>query len=177
MPSTAAILEAEEKTSQAVTFQQGLEFIEKNHEADHWFSRSRPSIPTNRPIPLKEDKALYPHTFLGDAAERPTGRLTRRHQRMKIQSSMSITNMRRCFPSATAISERCWISMDQYHLWDDTMLIVNTDHGFLLGEHGWWGRPACQSMKRLLTLRSISTDPRRRECAGARKTQSFRLST
>jgi arylsulfatase A-like enzyme len=31
-------------------------------------------------------------------------------------------------------------AMDRYDLWKDTMLIVNTDHGFLLGEHGWWGK-------------------------------------
>ena len=31
-------------------------------------------------------------------------------------------------------------AMDQHDLWDDTMLIVCTDHGFLLGEHGWWGK-------------------------------------
>lgn len=30
--------------------------------------------------------------------------------------------------------------MDQYDLWKDTMLIVNTDHGFLLTEHNWWGK-------------------------------------
>jgi hypothetical protein len=30
--------------------------------------------------------------------------------------------------------------MDDLQLWDDTMLIVCTDHGFLLGEHGWWGK-------------------------------------
>jgi len=30
--------------------------------------------------------------------------------------------------------------MDRHHLWDDTMLIVGTDHGFLLGEHDWWGK-------------------------------------
>ena len=30
--------------------------------------------------------------------------------------------------------------MDQYDLWKDTMLIVNTDHGFLLTEHDWWGK-------------------------------------
>lgn len=30
--------------------------------------------------------------------------------------------------------------MDRYDLWRDTMLIVNTDHGFLLGEHEWWGK-------------------------------------
>ena len=30
--------------------------------------------------------------------------------------------------------------MDTLDLWKDTMLIVNTDHGFLLGEHGWWAK-------------------------------------
>ncbi len=30
--------------------------------------------------------------------------------------------------------------MDRYDLWKDTLLIVNTDHGFLLGEHEWWGK-------------------------------------
>ena len=32
--------------------------------------------------------------------------------------------------------------MDQYNLWEDTLLIVNTDHGFLLGEHDFWGKNA-----------------------------------
>lgn len=31
-------------------------------------------------------------------------------------------------------------AMDEHNMWDDTMLIVCTDHGFLLGEHGWWGK-------------------------------------
>ncbi len=31
-------------------------------------------------------------------------------------------------------------AMDRYNLWEDTMLIVNTDHGFLLGEHDWWAK-------------------------------------
>ena len=34
-------------------------------------------------------------------------------------------------------------AMDEYGLWDDTMLIVNTDHGFLLGEHGQWAKCHC----------------------------------
>ena len=28
--------------------------------------------------------------------------------------------------------------MDEQDMWNDTMLIVTTDHGFHLGEHGWW---------------------------------------
>jgi arylsulfatase A-like enzyme len=30
--------------------------------------------------------------------------------------------------------------MDEYGLWKDTMLIVNTDHGFMLGEHDMWAK-------------------------------------
>jgi hypothetical protein len=31
-------------------------------------------------------------------------------------------------------------AFDQYDLWKDTMLIVNTDHGFFLGEHNFIGK-------------------------------------
>ena len=27
--------------------------------------------------------------------------------------------------------------MDEKNLWEDTMVIVNTDHGYMLGEHGY----------------------------------------
>jgi hypothetical protein len=30
--------------------------------------------------------------------------------------------------------------MDELDLWKDTLLIVNTDHGYLLGEHDWWAK-------------------------------------
>jgi len=33
--------------------------------------------------------------------------------------------------------------MDDFKLWDNTMLIVMTDHGHFLGEHGWFGKPPC----------------------------------
>ena len=30
--------------------------------------------------------------------------------------------------------------MDRHGLWDDTVVILTTDHGFLLGEHEWWAK-------------------------------------
>ncbi len=29
---------------------------------------------------------------------------------------------------------------DEHDLWSDTMLVLTTDHGFLLTEHDWWGK-------------------------------------
>ncbi len=31
--------------------------------------------------------------------------------------------------------------LDRQQLWDDTMMILTTDHGHYLGEHGWIGKP------------------------------------
>jgi len=33
--------------------------------------------------------------------------------------------------------------MDDGDLWENTALIVMTDHGHFLGEHDWWGKPGC----------------------------------
>lgn len=38
--------------------------------------------------------------------------------------------------------------LDQYDMWKDTMVIVNTDHGFLLSEHGEWAKCHCRSIMR-----------------------------
>ncbi|MEJ7761615.1 MAG: sulfatase-like hydrolase/transferase [Thermomicrobiales bacterium] len=32
-------------------------------------------------------------------------------------------------------------TMDRLDLWQDTMVVVTTDHGHYLGEHGWMGKP------------------------------------
>jgi arylsulfatase A-like enzyme len=39
--------------------------------------------------------------------------------------------------------------MDQDNLWEDTALIVMTDHGHFLGEHGWWGKPPCPQYREI----------------------------
>lgn len=33
--------------------------------------------------------------------------------------------------------------MDKHNLWEDTALLLMTDHGHFLGEHRWWGKPMC----------------------------------
>ncbi|WP_420813871.1 hypothetical protein [Phytoactinopolyspora endophytica] len=50
--------------------------------------------------------------------------------------------------------------MDAHDLWDDTMLLVNTDHGFLLGEHGWWAKSVQPWFNELVHLPMFLWDPR-----------------
>ncbi len=54
---------------------------------------------------------------------------------------------------------------DELDLWKDTMLIVNTDHGYLLGEHGWWSKVVMPCYDEIVHLPLFIHDPRF-DCAG-----------
>ncbi|MEI4274009.1 sulfatase/phosphatase domain-containing protein, partial [Klenkia sp. LSe6-5] len=50
--------------------------------------------------------------------------------------------------------------MDGHDMWADTMLIINTDHGFLLGERGWWAKSVMPWFNELVRLPFFLWDPR-----------------
>ena len=50
--------------------------------------------------------------------------------------------------------------MDKYNMWDDTMLIVGTDHGFLLSEHGYWGKNQMPYFNEVANTPLFIWDPR-----------------
>jgi hypothetical protein len=51
-------------------------------------------------------------------------------------------------------------TFDRLDLWEDTLLIVNTDHGFLLGEHEWWGKNIQPFYNEIVNLPLFIWDPR-----------------
>jgi arylsulfatase A-like enzyme len=58
--------------------------------------------------------------------------------------------------------------MDAEQMWHDTMLIVCTDHGFLLGERGWWGKNVAPWYDEAIHTPLFVWDPRTR-IAGERR--------
>lgn len=60
--------------------------------------------------------------------------------------------------------------MDKYDMWDDTMLIVSTDHGFLLGEHGWMGKNRMPTYSEIANIPCFVHDPRNPSADGKRAT-------
>jgi hypothetical protein len=50
--------------------------------------------------------------------------------------------------------------MDDHNLWADTLLIVNTDHGFLLTEHHWWGKVMMPYYNEIAHIPLFIWDPR-----------------
>lgn len=159
----------EEKTSQAVTFQCGLEFIDRNHAQDNWFLQIETFDPHEPFYTLKEDKMLYPYSFAGDEetdADWPPyapvaeDENTVRHVRYEYAALVS-----KCDRYLGKVLD----AMDRYDLWKDTMLIVNTDHGFMLGEHGWWGKSAMPVYNEIAHIPLYVYDPRRKQLGGVHR--------
>ncbi|HUN42442.1 MAG TPA: sulfatase [Acetobacteraceae bacterium] len=55
---------------------------------------------------------------------------------------------------------------DRYALWQDTALLVTTDHGFLLGEHDFWAKNRMNLYEEIVHIPLFLHDPRQPE-AGA----------
>jgi len=130
-------MQREEDQPQAKTFAMGLEFIHRNQAEDNWFLQIETFDPHEPFYTQEHYKALYPHHYEGphfdwpnytEVAESPD---QVEHVRYEYAASVSM-----CDHYLSQVLDL----MDQYDMWQDTMLIVNTDHGFLLGEHDWWAK-------------------------------------
>ena len=122
-------MNTEARTSQAVTFENGIQFIRQNHALDDW----------------------PPYAEVAEDSQ------TVQHVRFDYAALVS-----KCDRYLGKILDL----MDQYDLWEDTMLIVNTDHGFLLGEHGWWGKTVMPMYDEIAHTPLFLYDPRLPECGG-----------
>ena len=131
-------MQDEEKMSQAVTFRHGLDFIEKNHSADDWFLQLETFDPHEPFFASKRFKELYPDVdYNGEDFDWPPyGRVT--------QDEKTVLHIQKNYAALVSMCDyylgQVLNKMDAYDMWKDTMLIVNTDHGYLLGEHGWWSK-------------------------------------
>ncbi|TCV74533.1 arylsulfatase A-like enzyme [Neorhizobium sp. R1-B] len=58
--------------------------------------------------------------------------------------------------------------MDSNEMWSDTAIVLSTDHGFLLGEHGWWGKSRMPYYEEMSHIPLIVYHPAHAEQAGQR---------
>jgi arylsulfatase A-like enzyme len=134
-------MQNEEDHHLARTIGKGLEFLETNHASDNWFLQLECFDP-HEPffVPEKylkmygiDDPSQFdgwpPYYFVTETDERKS--LIQKYY-------MALLTM------VDAYVGKVLDYMDRYDLWQDTLLIVNTDHGFLLGEHEWWGKILCR---------------------------------
>lgn len=138
-------------------YEAGLEFLRNNKDADNWFLQIE-SFDPHEPFYAPESfKAMYPDQYTGPRFDWPA------YQQVQ-EPPEAVKHCRNLY--AALLSEcdyyvgKILDYMDEHHMWDDTMLIVNTDHGFLLGEHGWWAKGVMPLYEEISHIPLFIWDPR-----------------
>ncbi len=134
--------QTQEQMSSVRTFDAGLAFLSEHKDLDNWFVQIEafdPHEPFYVPrkfrkmYGLPEEETLFWPRYGGLPEEYKN-------------------DMELCRKEYAALISMCDESlgkvldfMDEHDMWKDTALIVNTDHGFLLGEHEYLGKnfPPC----------------------------------
>jgi arylsulfatase A-like enzyme len=132
-----AYLTQEEDQPQDQTFALGQEFMRANAQVDDWFLQIETFDPHEPFFTQQKYKDLYPHEYNGPHFDWPN------YARVN-EAPEQIQHMRYEYAALVSMCDahlgKILDLMDELDLWKDTLLIVNTDHGFLLGEHGWWAK-------------------------------------
>lgn len=151
-----------ESQPQARTFDLGMEFIRENHEADNWFLQVETFDPHEPFFTQQEFKNLYPDGYTPP----PEWTDDWPNYAPVTESDEYVQHMRYRYAALLSMCDRYMGRvldlMDELALWDDTMLIVCTDHGFLLGEHDWWAKNVQPWYNELAHTPLFIWDPRSR---------------
>ena len=151
---------------QSRTFKAGLDFIEKNHNEDSWFLQIESFDPHEPYVVPEEYDALY-----GDHIKKKNLDWPDYHP--VIENDEDVENLKYKYAALLSKCDRSLGNvldlMDKYNMWEDTMLIVCTDHGFLLGEHGWWAKNMMPAYNELVNTPLFIWDPRTKKMGETRE--------
>lgn len=133
-------IKKEEDQPLSQVFKLGFEFLEKNKNEDNWFLHWECFDP-HEPFFVVNDKykEYYDDDYKGIQFDWPD------YQEVT-EPDDAVLHCRKMYASLLSMCDEYlgkfldW--MDDSDMWKDTAVIVNTDHGFLLGEHDLWGKSA-----------------------------------
>ena len=130
----------EQDQPQSKTFDAGIDFIRRNHGADRWFLQIETFDPHEPFFSQRTYKDRYRQHY-----ERYKGKHLDWPPYRRVQETPE--EVEHCRYEYAALLSMCdaYLGnvldvMDELDLWKDTMLMVWTDHGFLLGEHDCWAK-------------------------------------
>ncbi len=125
---------------QTQTFNAGLDFINRNHAADKWFLQIEcfdPHEPFCSPRSYKDRFPNHYDNYDGPVFDWPG-------YGPVVETPEQVEHARHEYASLLAMCDArlgdILDAFDRHDLWKDTLLVVWTDHGYLLGEHGGWAK-------------------------------------
>ncbi|MNW29213.1 Arylsulfatase [compost metagenome] len=141
----------EEDMSSVQTIQAGLDFLAQHHDQDQWLLQIECFDP-HEPFYVPEKyREMYACSGDKDIPFWP------KYQRIDESSNQEqVEAMRKEYAALLTMCDhhlgRVLDFMDEHNMWDDTLVIINTDHGFLLGEHDWLGKNIAPMYEEIIHL-------------------------
>ncbi|MEM7625500.1 MAG: sulfatase [Planctomycetota bacterium] len=160
-------IRSDEQYPQTQTFDAGIGFIERNHAEDKWFVQIECFDPHEPFTAAPKWRGQYPSP--DDGAKLfdwpPYGRVEHTPEQVRDARHNYAALVTKCDDSLGRVLDQ----FDRHDLWDDTMLVVWTDHGYLLGEHGWWAKNTPPLYDQVAHTPFFVWDPRQAGTAGQRR--------
>lgn len=121
-------------------FQHAIDFIEQNHQADDWhlhlevFDPHEPFDCPQRYLDLYNDtwdRPLYNWPSYAPLDQ-------------ELDDAAAVDHIRKRYAGTLTMADR-WLgklleAFDRHDMWRNTVVVFSTDHGHLLGEHGYWAK-------------------------------------
>ena len=154
--------ENEEEYPTPRCFMRGIEFLENNGHEDNWhlhlevFDPHEPFVCPKKYRDLYEDVWTELYHF-----DWPPYREVQ-------EGPEAVNHIRKSYAGVLTMAD-VWLGkfldkMDEMDLWKDTTVIFTTDHGHLLGEHGYWAKNYMFDYQELVHLPLIICTPETAFC-------------
>jgi arylsulfatase A-like enzyme len=141
-----------------------VQWLDDNHASDHWFMQLELFDPHEPFYVVQKYLDRYGDTWNGPSYDWPE------YGEVK-DDPAAIEHIRKCYAALITMTDhwlgRLWDKLDQQDGWRDTMVVLTTDHGTMLGEHQYWMKnmmPVYNEIARIPLIVHLPGDAR----AGAR---------
>ena len=153
----------EDNSSHARCFESAKDFIMHNKDADNWYLHLEyfdPHEPFDAP---EKYKKLY--------TDEPVPMDWPLYGKVESQEQVrqAVINYKATVSMCDDYLGKILDLFDAHDLWKDTLLIVNTDHGYMLGEHGYMAKNYMPCYQELVNLPFFLYDPRKPDNVGTRR--------
>ncbi|MCG8478645.1 MAG: sulfatase [Spirochaetales bacterium] len=146
----------EDRYPSPMTYKSGAEWLERHGKEDDfllWIEGFDPHEPFDVPERYLE---MYGDTYDGEVFEWPA-------YAPFDGTDEELLHIRNRYAATLTMTDH-WIGRvldvcDRLNLWDDTMIIFTTDHGFMLGEHGLMGKNYMQAYNEIYHIPMLVHQP------------------
>ncbi|MGR7526981.1 sulfatase [Klebsiella aerogenes] len=149
----------EQDYPQARCYQAGLEFLTENHTEDNWLLQIESFDPHEPFFVPDRFKRMVDPDLITNTDDWPEYSSTER-----INNPDKVASGQKHYQALMMMCDeylgKVLDFFDAHNMWQDTLLIVNTDHGFLFGEKEWSGKSVMPVYNEIAHVPFFLWDPR-----------------